>query len=144
MPPDGTERTIPASKRPQTHALDHVEDRHCNQLPYHKSVLGNRTKFYVFQTSGLRRHDSPLYAPKEHFSQHEVEFQNLMPVEDSNYAFSPPDTTSKIQVKIGGNIASCLISPIVRLQFHVKSASAAIKKLSAPTAWKTSWATGSL
>jgi len=30
MPPAGIERAIPASKRPQTHALDRVEDRHCN------------------------------------------------------------------------------------------------------------------
>jgi hypothetical protein len=35
-----------------------------------------------------------------------------MPVEDSNYEFSPPDSTSKIRVKIGGNIASCLINTI--------------------------------
>jgi Fe-S cluster biogenesis protein NfuA len=56
-----------------------------------------------------------------------------MPVEDSNYTFSSPDTTSKIQVRISGNIASCLIKPItlkmeVRLQFHATSASVPIKK----------------
>jgi len=35
-----------------------------------------------------------------------------MPVEDANNALSPPDATTKIQVKIGGNISSYLIKPI--------------------------------
>jgi len=72
-----------------------------------------------------------------------------MPVEDSDFAFTPPDTTSEIQVEIGGNIASCIINPIplkmeVRDQFHATSASAPMKNLSAPSAWKTSWASGSI
>jgi hypothetical protein len=55
-----------------------------------------------------------------------------MHVEDFNYAFSSPAATSKIQVKIGGNIAPCLINPFtlkmeIRLHFHAKSTSAPIK-----------------
>jgi len=71
-----------------------------------------------------------------------------MPVEDSNYAFSLPDTTSKIHVEIGGNIASCIINPIplkmeVRVELKSTSASAPMKNLSAPSAWKISRASGS-
>jgi hypothetical protein len=68
-----------------------------------------------------------------YFSPSEFEFQKIVPIEDPNYTFSSPDTRSKIYVKIGGKIASCLINSItlkmeVRLQFHATSASAPIKK----------------